>query len=240
MWRHLYMAGLAVVVPSAPATGGLPKARGRARPIWPDVPTQLPCPPAWPRLHCPAMPDRCGATTTSAATRRGSPSTSRPEQAIIDWILRDTGYEIWHSEPVCLLRRGAADLARLSHPGNAEAGGRAGRTLHQQRGGRLYVLDAGGHARQPSLAHHGGPAVAAGSGADRRRPCLGPAQGRRRDPGRASCAAARLPRAVLALPDHQQRPGDGHLVDARPAVRSRRGGQPQHGGRLRALAGAGR
>lgn len=26
-------------------------------------------------------------------------STNRPEQAIVDWILRETGYETWHSEP---------------------------------------------------------------------------------------------------------------------------------------------
>ncbi|MGE0605877.1 MAG: hypothetical protein AB7O62_02035 [Pirellulales bacterium] len=30
-------------------------------------------------------------------------NTNRPEQAIIDWILRETGYEAWHSEPVGLL-----------------------------------------------------------------------------------------------------------------------------------------
>ncbi len=30
-------------------------------------------------------------------------STNRPEQAIVDWILRETGYETWHSEPVGLL-----------------------------------------------------------------------------------------------------------------------------------------
>lgn len=30
-------------------------------------------------------------------------STNRPEQAIIDWILRETGYEAWHSEPLGLL-----------------------------------------------------------------------------------------------------------------------------------------
>lgn len=30
-------------------------------------------------------------------------STSRPEQAIVDWILLDTGYETWHSDPVGLL-----------------------------------------------------------------------------------------------------------------------------------------
>ncbi len=30
-------------------------------------------------------------------------STKRPEQAIIDWILRETGYEAWHSEPLGVL-----------------------------------------------------------------------------------------------------------------------------------------
>jgi hypothetical protein len=30
-------------------------------------------------------------------------STKRPEQAIIDWILRDTGYEAWHIEPLGVL-----------------------------------------------------------------------------------------------------------------------------------------
>jgi hypothetical protein len=30
-------------------------------------------------------------------------STERPEQAIIDWILQETGYEAWHSEPLGIL-----------------------------------------------------------------------------------------------------------------------------------------
>lgn len=30
-------------------------------------------------------------------------STNRPEQAIVDWILRETGYEVWHSEPLGML-----------------------------------------------------------------------------------------------------------------------------------------
>jgi hypothetical protein len=30
-------------------------------------------------------------------------STHRPEQAIVDWILRETGYEAWHSEPLAIL-----------------------------------------------------------------------------------------------------------------------------------------
>ena len=28
---------------------------------------------------------------------------ARPEQAIVDWILRETGYEVWHSEPLGIL-----------------------------------------------------------------------------------------------------------------------------------------
>jgi len=31
-------------------------------------------------------------------------STKRPEQAIVDWVLRETGYEAWHSEPLAILR----------------------------------------------------------------------------------------------------------------------------------------
>jgi hypothetical protein len=30
-------------------------------------------------------------------------TTERPEQAIVDWVLRETGYEAWHSDPVGLL-----------------------------------------------------------------------------------------------------------------------------------------
>ncbi|MGD0654233.1 MAG: hypothetical protein ABSA16_07820 [Thermoguttaceae bacterium] len=38
----------------------------------------------------------------SAYTSRVT-STRKPEQAIIDWILRETGYEAWHSEPLGVL-----------------------------------------------------------------------------------------------------------------------------------------
>jgi hypothetical protein len=30
-------------------------------------------------------------------------TSKRPEQAIVDWILRETGYEAWHSEPLAIL-----------------------------------------------------------------------------------------------------------------------------------------
>jgi len=30
-------------------------------------------------------------------------TTNRPEQAVVDWILQETGYETWHTEPLALL-----------------------------------------------------------------------------------------------------------------------------------------
>jgi hypothetical protein len=41
-------------------------------------------------------------------------STKRPEQAIVDWILRDTGYEAWHGEPLGILSATAKTL-RVYH-----------------------------------------------------------------------------------------------------------------------------
>ncbi len=37
-----------------------------------------------------------------------------PEQAVIDWILRETGYESWHSEPLAILSA-SADTLRVYH-----------------------------------------------------------------------------------------------------------------------------
>jgi hypothetical protein len=37
-------------------------------------------------------------------------STNRPEQAIVDWILRETGYEAWHSEPLGILSANSRSL----------------------------------------------------------------------------------------------------------------------------------
>jgi hypothetical protein len=41
-------------------------------------------------------------------------STNRPEQAIVDWILRETGYEAWHSSVVSILAADAKTL-RVYH-----------------------------------------------------------------------------------------------------------------------------
>jgi hypothetical protein len=41
-------------------------------------------------------------------------STKRPEQAVVDWVLRETGYEAWHSEPLGILCAGPRTL-RVYH-----------------------------------------------------------------------------------------------------------------------------
>ncbi|MEX2138507.1 MAG: hypothetical protein WD894_04560 [Pirellulales bacterium] len=47
-------------------------------------------------------------------------STNRPEQAIIDWILRETGYEAWHGETPALLAADARTL-RVYHTPQTQA-----------------------------------------------------------------------------------------------------------------------
>ena len=47
-------------------------------------------------------------------------ATNRPEQAIVDWILRETGYEIWHSEPLGILNATPRTL-RVYHTPQVQA-----------------------------------------------------------------------------------------------------------------------
>ncbi len=47
-------------------------------------------------------------------------ASARPEQLIVDWILRETGYEAWHSEPVGLLSAGRQVL-RVYHTPEMQA-----------------------------------------------------------------------------------------------------------------------
>ena len=41
-------------------------------------------------------------------------TTKRPEQALVDWVLRETGYEAWHTEPLSILSAGPRTL-RVYH-----------------------------------------------------------------------------------------------------------------------------
>ena len=47
-------------------------------------------------------------------------TTKRPEQAIVDWILRETGYEAWHGEPLAILSATARTL-RVYHTPKMQA-----------------------------------------------------------------------------------------------------------------------
>lgn len=47
-------------------------------------------------------------------------STNRPEQAIVDWILRETGYEVWHTNVVTVLSADARAL-RVYHTPEVQA-----------------------------------------------------------------------------------------------------------------------
>lgn len=47
-------------------------------------------------------------------------STNRPEQAVVDWILRETGYEAWHSSVVSILSADAR-LLRVYHTPEIQA-----------------------------------------------------------------------------------------------------------------------
>jgi len=47
-------------------------------------------------------------------------STSHPEQAIVDWVLRETGYEAWHSEAVTVLSPTIREL-RVYHTPEIQA-----------------------------------------------------------------------------------------------------------------------
>lgn len=47
-------------------------------------------------------------------------NTNRPEQAVVDWVLRETGYEAWHSEPFGILSANSRTL-RVYHTPEMQA-----------------------------------------------------------------------------------------------------------------------
>lgn len=47
-------------------------------------------------------------------------NAAKPEQAIVDWILRETGYEAWHSDTVCMLSANR-DTLRVYHTPEVQA-----------------------------------------------------------------------------------------------------------------------
>jgi hypothetical protein len=71
----------------------------------------------------PALPADAGQVwreyDISAYTARVT-STKKPEQAVIDWILRETGYEAWHGEPLGILSANSQTL-RVYHTPEMQA-----------------------------------------------------------------------------------------------------------------------
>ncbi len=139
MVRQLLLAaGLAV------GAAGNVSAQGAAAddgpPVWrPPVesPLRPASPPAAPGDSAAAAGERTGggsSVTRSVTSTTGLPSdagqvwrdydissytarvttTKRPEQAIVDWILLETGYEAWHTEPLGILSAGPRTL-RVYH-----------------------------------------------------------------------------------------------------------------------------
>ena len=87
----------------------------------------------------------------------------KPEQAVIDWILRETGTEVWFAEPLGILKRQQHHAARLSHARDAASGcaasssGSSAADAEAARAGR-----AADDGRQPELAGAGRLAAEAG------------------------------------------------------------------------------
>ena len=110
MSRHFHMAGLVLII--SVGAGGPIVAQGLGAP--PSDPAGRSDTAAAPVAVAPAtLPSDGGQVwrnyDISAYTARVT-STNRPEQAIIDWILRDTGYEMWHTDPVSVLSAGPRTL----------------------------------------------------------------------------------------------------------------------------------
>ncbi len=79
-------------------------------------------------------------------------STNRPEQAIVDWILRETGYDAWHSDPLGILCANGRTLRRLSHSANAGTSFRNCRSFRQQPNRGASLLHPLDYAKQSQLA----------------------------------------------------------------------------------------
>lgn len=122
-------AGSAPSIPypsSAPATGASPAAgENAARPATASAAAEVAPRRAVARVSTGsgALPNEHGQLyreyDISPYTLRVT-STSRPEQAIVDWILRETGYEAWHSEPLAILSATPRKL-RVYHTSQVQA-----------------------------------------------------------------------------------------------------------------------
>jgi len=114
----------------APFTGGTNPAAAPAAPTTPipgAPPGQIAVDPAITRARVSkgsgALPNDQGQVWREYDIRPYTSrvlNTAKPEQAIVDWVLRETGYEAWHSEPVGLLSANH-DVLRCYHTPEMQA-----------------------------------------------------------------------------------------------------------------------
>lgn len=68
-------------------------------------------------------------------------NTKRPEQALVDWVLRETGYETWHSEPLAILSATPRTLRVYHTPQiHAVVHDAVDRFLNAQAGGQAFNI----------------------------------------------------------------------------------------------------
>ena len=108
-------------------------------------------------------------------------STNRPEQAIVDWILRETGYEAWHSDPLGMLSANGRTLRVYHTPQMQEAVSEIVDRFVNTQAESTGVRCAAHHHRQPKLASENAACVASDIRANSRRASVGDVEGRRRD-----------------------------------------------------------
>lgn len=109
-WRAADSAPRTAQVPPPPSQGSTPRAASAADTPPPRRPVGAPL-----NLeNLPASHGQVWAEYDISPYTLHVTTTNRPEQAVVDWILRETGYEAWHSEPVAVLSAGQRTL-RVYH-----------------------------------------------------------------------------------------------------------------------------
>ena len=149
-------------------------------------------------------------------------TTARPEQAIVDWILRETGYEAWHSDPVGLLSANRETL-RVYHTPEMQAivADIVDRFVNSAASA-LRVHAPRGHGRQSELAGQSAADDDADPRAIARRARLAVGQGERAAAGFGAEPAHRLSRIQFGAAACEQRPVDRDLDDAAAELHSQR------------------
>ncbi len=247
-WKSAAQADASVIRPSPGAPTAAPASAPAAAPA-PAVSASLPAPSVHVTSGTGQLPNEHGQLwreyDLSSYTLRIT-NTRRPEQAIVDWILRETGYDAWTGETLAILNATPKTLRVYHTPPVqnvvAEIVERFVRNdpEPQSFGLRLITVDSPSWRAPRATAPHaradpnpGRSGLALGKRGGRH------AAGRPPPPGR-------FPRAQRTRTLGQQRSGHGRLGRARPQLPARGGTPagylagvraPVRGGRRRLLPG---